>query len=736
MDTFDNCVDGHIQLFKNKSKKHNKIEYESYKFSLRTYGEKGGLGDNNIVFFCVFLCLMMRYTQNENITGISIQSIKNNISFFGKNIVYDNNLTFCDLVELVKNTNSLFNIEKNTLYDVLKRTSDYTDCLFVYTDSSDFNISFDGKHNISELCFKIVDYHGCLEADITYNKNAFDKDFISRMAAHYTNFLSWASFNAEVPIYKAQYLDEKEKNLLLDVWNRTESPFPKGRCIHQIFDEQVIKSPDKVAVYYEGKQMSRVTLNNRANQLAHYLIELGVKKGDVVAIYSNKSINFIVGVLGVLKAGCAYLPIDSSYPQSRVQHILNNSKVSIAIVTPNWNSICKLMTELKVVKMFNEGNEFKDYPDTNPEIFITSNDPCYLIYTSGSTGEPKGVLLNHEGRVNNFYDFNSRFSITSQDKLLAVSSISFDMTAYDVLGSLIAGSSIVLPDPLLERQPFHWLDLINKYNVTVWHSVPVMLELICKCSQHRKNMNIDSIRLILLGGDWIPLSIFNQIRLLNKNAKLIGLGGVTEVSMDSTTYPIEYVDPEWKSIPYGKPMNNQKAYILDKNMQLMPIGVPGEMYLGGIGVADGYYLNPEATKERFFQNPWIDDSKQRIYKTGDLALIQSDGNLILLGRIDFQVKINGTRIELGEIEHCLLRYKGINKVVAIAPKVGTNKKIVLYIEYKSKQLIPKERDIISFLRRYLPKSHIPSYIVFTSELPVTPNGKIDRKTLEKKCTIY
>ncbi|MNO95018.1 Linear gramicidin synthase subunit B [compost metagenome] len=177
-------------------------------------------------------------------------------------------------------------------------------------------------------------------------------------------------------------------------------------------------------------------------------------------------------------------------------------------------------------------------------------------------------------------------------------------------------------------------------------------------------------------------------------------------------------------------MRNQKAYVLDKNRQLLPIGFPGELYLGGVGVGDGYYLNPVATRERFFENPWVDDPKQRIYKTGDLALFEPDGTLILLGRIDFQVKINGTRIELGEIEQCLLNYEGINRVVAVAPKIGSNRKIVVHVEYKSEQRIPKESELVEYLTKLLPKSHIPAHIILTSAIPITPNGKIDRKTLE------
>jgi amino acid adenylation domain-containing protein len=734
----DKSLDGCFELYKNVSTQSNCKRYATYRhiLSLQFKNEISKYSNPPEIFFGVFLCLMMRYTQNEMLTGICLQNFTNNSSVLITTMPYDDKLTFNGVMKLISGEEAALLYEHKWLDAVLLKTASYTNCLFVYTNSLDSSVNVDQRNIQTDMCFQIVVSDEKTILNIIHNENAYDKALICRMALHYDQLLSCVLADSETPICKATYLSAAEEKLLVDVWNQTDYQFPRGYCIHQLFEQRVMEAPDVIAVYYEGKTMSRGILNKRANQLAHYLLRLGVNTGDIIALYSNKSISFVIGIMGILKAGCAYLPIDASYPQTRVEYILVNSKVSVAVTTIDLGSNPAMMSGLTVVKIDSEGDELAGYPDDNPEISVGPHDPCYLIYTSGSTGQPKGVLLNHEGRVNNFYDFNSRFSITSKDKVLVVSSVSFDMSAYDILGSMIIGSSIVLPDPLLEKQPFHWLDLIQKYGVTIWHSVPVLLDLLCKCCQHRETLRVDSIRLVLLGGDWIPLSLPDNFRLINNQAVLVSLGGATEVSMDSTIYPIEYVNPDWKSIPYGKPMHNQKAYVLDKNRQLLPIGFPGELYLGGVGVGDGYYLNPDATKERFFENPWIDDPKQRIYKTGDLALFEPDGTLILLGRIDFQVKINGTRIELGEIEQCLLNYDGINRVVAVAPKVGSNRKIVVHVEYKSEQRIPKDSELVEYLTKLLPKSHIPAHIILTSAIPITPNGKIDRKTLEKQTDNY
>ena len=730
--------DGYFELHKSISSVSNSKKYMIHSLEIDKRVENKISKEVNLpdYFFCIFLCLMMRYTQNEILTGISLKTMTDNLIVSIVTLQYDSELTFKRLMNLINKEKETFFYTHSCLDDILVRTADYNNCLFVYSDS------FDGGFNVSQMniktdiCFQIEIKDDKNILNIIFNENVYNKDTIERVALHYDKCLTCVLQNPEITISNINYLNADEEAILIDKWNRTEYQFPKGYCIHQLFEQRVMESPDEIAVYYKDKTMTRGILNKRANQLAHLLLHLGVKQGEVIAIYSDKSIDFIIGIMGILKAGCAYLPIDTTYPQSRVEYIVTNSKVSVMLTTTKIENICSLVQGLSIVNLNHENNDLDEYPDFNPNVNVASNDPCYLIYTSGSTGQPKGVLLNHEGRINNFCDFNSRFSITSNDKVLAISSVSFDMSAYDILGSMIVGSGIVLPDPLLAKQPFHWLELIEKYNVTIWHSVPVLLDLLCKCYRHRKTIKINSIRLVLLGGDWIPVSLPGDFREINNKALIVSLGGATEVSMDSIIYLIENINPDWKSIPYGKPMRNQKAYVLDKNRQLMPIGFPGELYLGGVGVGDGYYLNPEATNKHFFQNPWVDDPKAKIYKTGDLAFFEPDGTIILLGRMDFQVKINGTRVGLGEIEHCLLNYKGIKQAVAVAYKAGVNTKIAVYVEYQSEKSVPTENELIQYLANKLPKSHIPAHIVLTNSIPVTPNGKIDRKILEKLTDDY
>lgn len=723
--------DGKFEIYRTPNIGKNERQYENYQYTINSIFSGADLesGENFDRYFAIFICLMIRYTQNKKLIGIGIDERENQEHGYYSIHSYDHEDTFKDILKEVINKKQLLKLENNQYNTDLYSIKKCCNCVFFYTQQNLLNNKLLNDLDL-DLYFRVVQESQRIILSIIYDQNLFDSKRISNMALHYEKFIECITNHPNEPIFKVNFLSSKERQYLIDDWNKTEFDFPKGSSIPELFEKKVQEDPNAIALYYEDFTMSRKELDICANKLANKLIQDGAKKGDIIAIYSNKNRDFVVGILGILKAGCAYMPIDSTYPKARVNYMIGDSKVKILISTTKIKDIENLKkTKLLMINL--ENIDLRSYSEKKPNVDIDSKSPCYLIYTSGSTGKPKGVLLNHEGRINNFYDFNSRFSITEEDRILAVSSVGFDMSAYDILGSLMAGTGIVLPNPHLEKQPFYLIELIEKYKVTIWHSVPILLEIICKCCIHRREKALGYLRLVLLGGDWIPLTLPKMFRSLNKQARLISLGGATEVSMDSTIYEIEDVNLNWNSIPYGKPMRNQKAYILDENRQMLPIGMPGELYLGGIGVAEGYYLKPDETREKFFQNPWGKNDRERIYKTGDIAYFNMEGYLILLGRKDFQVKINGTRIELGEIEHTLLNYKGVNKAIAIAPKIGNTRKIVLYIEYKDERCIPEKEEVLGYLRDKLPNSHVPAHIFFTDRIPTTPNRKIDRKILEK-----
>ena len=294
-------------------------------------------------------------------------------------------------------------------------------------------------------------------------------------------------------------------------------------------------------------------------------------------------------------------------------------------------------------------DEIARCPDDAPETGVTAQNLAYVIFTSGSTGRPKGIALRHQGVVNNLFDLNTSFDVGIGDKVLAISALSFDMCVYEVLGTLAAGGTIVMPDPRDAKDPRHWAELVIRHGVTVWNSAPQLLEMLVDHVESQSLRERLPIRVAILGGDWVPVTLPDRLKALTDGVQVVVLGGATEASIHSIVYVVEQTDPDWRSIPYGRPMKNQRAYILDARLQPVPIGVPGELHLGGVGLARGYFDRPELTKQKFVPSPFSDDTGDRLYKTGDLARFMTDGNIELLGRMDNQVKIRGHRIELEEI---------------------------------------------------------------------------------------
>jgi len=514
--------------------------------------------------------------------------------------------------------------------------------------------------------------------EMVFDSRRFDKDAIERMAAHLETLAKSVIENPHDALIDVRLLPPDEYDRVVFAWNATDVDFPSDKCLHQLFEEQVMRQPDAPAVTFDRTSLTYRELNCRANRIAHRLLELGVKRDTAVGVSLRRGIDVAAAFMAIAKAGAGYLPLDPDYPEDRLQFMVDDSAVSVLVTQTELvsmfaaSSACKLVLDAATEDLDSRSSE-------NPAVEVSPDDLAYLIYTSGSTGMPKGVMVDHRGRVNNFCDFNRRFSVGPGDRLLGLSSISFDMCAYDVFGTLAAGAELIVGESGSDVDPLAWAELMVGHKVTVWHSVPALLEMVVDEVESKLELYPSSLRLVLLGGDWIPVTLPDRVkRIASKSVQVISMGGATEVSMDSTIYEIGATDAHWKSIPYGAPMWNQRAYVLDRMMRPVPVGVPGELYLGGIGVGRGYNNRPALTREKFVPNPFV--TGERLYRTGDLCRWRADGNLQILGRMDFQVKIRGFRIELGEIETALRSHPDVRETVVLAkPAPNGEQRLVAYV---------------------------------------------------------
>ncbi|HEU4538637.1 MAG TPA: amino acid adenylation domain-containing protein, partial [Polyangiaceae bacterium] len=364
-------------------------------------------------------------------------------------------------------------------------------------------------------------------------------------------------------------------------------------------------------------------------------------------------------------------------------------------------------------------------PSERLDAVATPGDLAYVIYTSGSTGTPKGVAIEHASAVNTLLDINQRFGVGERDRVLALSSLSFDLSVYDLFGLLAAGGAVVLPNPEDAREPRHWLELAVRERVTFWDTVPALMEMFIGYARTRPEADLSALRLVLMSGDWIPLSLPTDIHARLPGAAIYSGGGATEASIWSILFPVERVDPAWESVPYGRPMANQRFYVLDEAFEPAPIGVPGALYIGGVGLAREYWRDPERTRASFVTHP---RTGERLYRTGDLGRHRRGGVIEFLGRKDSQVKIRGYRIELGEIESVLAKHPGLEAAVVTAhappagPAARPDKRLVAY--YVPRSPAPAEQELVAWLRAKLPEYMVPAAYVALERLPLSANGKV------------
>ncbi|HLP90494.1 MAG TPA: amino acid adenylation domain-containing protein [Nostocaceae cyanobacterium] len=456
--------------------------------------------------------------------------------------------------------------------------------------------------------------------------------------------------------------------------------------LHTLFTAQVPQRPNQAAIITSNYSLTYEELSHRVHYLGHQLRGLGATPNQLVAVVMEKGWEQIVAVLGILAAGAAYVPIDPALPPERQSKLLALCQVKIIITQAHLNHSLTWpsgVQRLVVDKSEVPTNLQSLTPVQKPE------DLAYIIYTSGSTGEPKGVMIDHRGAVNTIIDINQRFRVNPQDRVLALSSLSFDLSVYDIFGTLAAGGTIVIPDHAASKDPAHWAELITTQQVTVWNSVPALMQMLVEYATNRNDCVLDSLRLVLLSGDWIPLSLPERIQTLVKDVELISLGGATEASIWSIFSPIPVGEGQLQSIPYGLPLTNQQFYVLNSALAAVPVWVPGQLYIGGIGLAQGYWQNPEKTAVSFITHPV---TGERLYRTGDLGRYLPSGEIELIGREDAQVKVRGYRIELGEIETVIKQHPEIQDVaIAAVGEQHGNKQLVAYI-------VPKPQASTLFTR--------------------------------------
>ncbi|WP_051806989.1 non-ribosomal peptide synthetase [Streptomyces sp. NRRL F-2664] len=499
--------------------------------------------------------------------------------------------------------------------------------------------------------------------------------------------------------------------------NDTAGPQP-GELLHAAIGRQAAAQPDAPAVITAGTTLTFGELDRSADEIAHRLRALGTAPNTLVAVLMHKGWEQVPAVLGVLRSGAAYLPVDAGLPRERVDQLLEAGGVSVAVVQPGAY-VPDGVTALTVAR-----EPARDVPDGPPPAAPTGpDDLAYVIFTSGSTGRPKGVMITHRAAVNTVDDISTRFAVGREDRVLGLSSLSFDLSVYDIFGVLGAGGALVLPAPGESRDPGRWAALADEHRVTLWNTVPPLLELLVEHCEQRGTAFPRSVRTALLSGDWIPLSLPGRVRAVSSGGpELISLGGATEASIWSIWHPIGAVDPEWRSIPYGTPLRNQTFHVLDADLTDKPDHVTGDLHIGGVGVARGYWGDPERTAAQFIVHP---ATGERLYRTGDLGRYLPDGTLELLGRDDFQVKIGGHRIELGEIEAVLGGHPGVRAAVVVAQD---GRRLIAYAVPESGADLAGE-ELRDHLAAKLPPYMVPSVVITLDRLPTGANGKLDRRAL-------
>jgi amino acid adenylation domain-containing protein/non-ribosomal peptide synthase protein (TIGR01720 family) len=711
-----------------------------------------------MVLLAAFQTLLYRYTSQEDIVvgspvaGRIRPEMEDLIGYFVNTLVLrtdfssDSGLSFRELLgrvrESVLGAFAHQELPFETLVEEIapERSPSYNpifQAMFVLQNAPDAEWKFGGvtveevdvhngttKFDVSLIVEPTPD--GWFKAQLEYNAELFERETIRRMAGHLLNLLSGAVEQPDVDIGMIPLLSEAERRQLLYEWNDTKVEYERGVTLHGLFERQAAATPERTALRFEGSELSYRELNERANRLARILQRSGVGPDVMVGVCMERSVEMVVSLLAILKAGGAYVPIDPSYPAERIAYLIGDASAGVLLTQERL--IASLPEGIKAKVICVDHGGFEAESADNVEADVTEDHLAYVIYTSGSTGKPKGAMIPHKGIVNRILWMQDEYRLTEQDRVLQKTPFSFDVSVWEFFWPLLTGAVLVVAKPGGHQDPSYLAELIRTEGITTLHFVPSMLQVFL---EEPTVSTCTSVRRVMCSGEALPYSLQERFFESFATAELHNLYGPTEASVDVTYWACQR-QSEKKIVPIGRPIANIQMYVLDKHLNPVPIGVAGELMIGGIGLARGYHNRPELTAEKFIANPYADGEYDRLYRTGDLARFLPDGTIEYLGRLDHQVKIRGFRIELGEIETALAGHAAVREVVVIAREDEPGeKRLAAYLVLKSGHPRPEVRELQQYLQERLPEYMTPSFFVMLDALPLTPNGKVDRKALPK-----
>jgi amino acid adenylation domain-containing protein len=591
-----------------------------------------------------------------------------------------------------------------------------------------------------ELSLEVQEGPEGLRCHFEYSTDLFDEATIARLAGHWQTLLTGIVAQPDQSLSTLPLLTEQEHQQLQVEWNATQREYPLEQCAHQLFEAQVEQTPDAVAVICEGEQLSYRELNARANQLAHHLHKCGVGPETLVALLTERGIPFLIFILAVFKAGGAYLPLDPHHPAARLRRVIEHSRCHIVLVSTAFAPTLAQALEDVPTEQRPEALSYEEIlkgwqasqNEENLPIISTPRALAYVMYTSGSTGMPKGAMVEQRGMLNHLYAKIEALTLMNRDIVAQTASQCFDISVWQFLAALLVGGSVQIYPDEITHDPVQLLMQIERHQVSILETVPSLLRAMLDADEIAASSRpkLETLRWLVPTGEALPVGLCRRWLSIYPHVPLLNAYGPTECSDDVTHYPIYEAPDETRSaIPIGRAIPHMQLYVLDRHLEPLPIGVSGELYVGGVGVGRGYLGDEQRTAEAFVTDPFGSQAGARLYKTGDLARYLPDGNLEFLGRLDFQVKLRGFRIEMGEIEAVLSQHPAVRQaVVMVREDTPGDKRLVAYVELQKEQSTTAA-ELKNHVMMHVPTYMVPSAFILLERLPLTSNGKVDRRAL-------